>query len=122
RRLAPMLRGHRGRILAALALVTAWTVTVLSGPLLVRYAIDQGIKKGQPRALDRAVVGYIAVALISYGLHRAQIRSLSVVGEAFLRDLRIRVFDHLQRLAMPFYDREKTGVLVSRMTSDIDSL
>jgi hypothetical protein len=63
-----MLRGHRRRILAALALVTAWTVTVLSGPLLVRYAIDQGIKKGQPRALDRAVVGYSAVAVTSSGL------------------------------------------------------
>jgi ATP-binding cassette subfamily B protein len=45
-----------------------------------------------------------------------------VVGETFLRDLRIRVFDHLQRLAMPFYDLKKAGVLVSRMTSDIDSL
>ena len=122
RRLAPMLRGHRGQLLAALALVMAWTATVLSGPLLVRYAIDQGINKGQPRALNRAVVGYIAVALVSYGLYRAQIRALSVVGETFLRDLRIRVFDHLQRLAMPFYDREKAGVLVSRMTSDIDSL
>jgi ATP-binding cassette subfamily B protein len=109
-------------MLAALALVTAWTVTVLSGPLLVRYAIDQGIKKGQPRALDRAVALYIALALVSYGLHRAQIWTLSVVGETFLRDLRVRVFDHLQRLAMPFYDREKAGVLVSRMTSDIDSL
>src|SRR5690606_12712428 len=39
-----------------------------------------------------------------------------------LRDLRIRVFDHLQRLSMPFYDRSKAGVLVSRMTSDVDSL
>ena len=44
------------------------------------------------------------------------------VGEGFLRDLRIRVFDHLQRLSMPFYDREKAGVIVSRMTSDVDSL
>ena len=117
-----MLRGHGGRMLVALALVTAWTVAVLSGPLLVRYAIDEGIKRGQPRALDRAVVAYVAVALVSYGLHRAQIRTLSVLGETFLRDLRIRVFDHLQRLAMTFYDREKAGVLVSRMTSDIDSL
>ena len=44
------------------------------------------------------------------------------VGEGFLRDLRIRVFDHLQKLSMPYYDREKAGVIVSRMTSDIDSL
>ncbi len=47
---------------------------------------------------------------------------VSKAGEGFLRDLRTRVFDHLQRLSMPFYDREKAGVLVSRMTSDVDSL
>ena len=46
----------------------------------------------------------------------------AAVGEGFLRDLRVRVFDHLLRLSMPFYDREKAGVLVSRMTSDVDSL
>ena len=47
---------------------------------------------------------------------------ISRIGESFLRDLRLRVFDHLQRLSMPFYDREKAGVIVSRMTSDVDSL
>ncbi len=47
---------------------------------------------------------------------------ISRIGESFLRDLRLRVFDHLQRLSMPFYDREKAGIIVSRMTSDVDSL
>src|SRR3546814_849260 len=51
-----------------------------------------------------------------------RVRVRSRIGEAFLRDLRVRVFDHLQRLSMPFYDREKAGVIVSRMTSDVDSL
>ena len=59
---------------------------------------------------------------MSYVVHRAQIRVLSRVGEGFLRDLRVRVFEHLSRLSMPFYDRNKAGVLVSRMTSDVDSL
>ena len=45
----------------------------------------------------------------------------SQAGEGFLRDLRVKVFDHLQALSMPFYDRSKAGVLVSRMTSDVDS-
>ena len=48
--------------------------------------------------------------------------AIARIGEDFLKALRIRVFDHLQRLSMPFYDREKAGVVVSRMTSDIDSL
>ena len=54
--------------------------------------------------------------------YRFQVQLISRIGESFLRDLRLRVFDHLQRLSMPFYDREKAGVIVSRMTSDVDSL
>jgi ATP-binding cassette subfamily B protein len=68
------------------------------------------------------VIAYAAVAVASYFIFRVQVMAISWVGEGFLRDLRVRVFDHLQRLSMPFYDREKSGVLVSRMTSDIDAL
>ena len=65
----------------------------------------------------------MVVAIVAYFVYRPGRSSLvSEVGEGFLRDLRTRVFDHLQRLSMPFYDREKAGVLVSRMTSDVDSL
>ena len=60
------------------------------------------------------------VAIVSYGVYRAQVLLISRIGENFLRDLRVRVFDHLQRLSMPYYDREKSGVIVSRMTSDVD--
>jgi ATP-binding cassette, subfamily B, bacterial len=67
-------------------------------------------------------VAYIVVAAASYVVYRTQVRMLGRAGEGFLRDLRVRVFDHLQRLSMPFYDREKAGVIVSRMTSDIDSM
>ena len=65
---------------------------------------------------------YVVVALIAYASTRTQILLVSRAGEGFLRDLRERVFDHLLRLSMPFYDREKAGVVVSRMTSDVDSL
>ena len=75
-----------------------------------------------PAALNAAVVGYMVVACISYVAYRFQVQLISRIGESFLRDLRLRVFDHLQRLSMPFYDREKAGVIVSRMTSDVDSL
>jgi ATP-binding cassette subfamily B protein len=67
-------------------------------------------------------MAYVVVALLAYVANRLQIRLISQVGEQFLRSLRNRVFAHLQRLSMPFYDRSKAGVLVSRMTSDVDSL
>ena len=65
---------------------------------------------------------YVVVALVAYVVYRVQIMLVGRIGEGFLRDLRVRVFDHLQHLSMPFYDREKAGVIVSRMTSDVDAL
>ena len=122
RRVLRMLRPYRRSMLAALSMVVLWTGTTLAGPFLVRYGIDHGIKQDDSAALDRAVVAYVLVAALSYGTYRAQVLLISRLGESFLRDLRVRVFDHLQRLSMPFYDREKAGVIVSRMTSDVDSL
>lgn len=122
RRAFAMLAPYRRDMVVALAMVVLWTATTLAGPFLVRYGIDHGIKAGDPGALDAAVVGYIAVAIVSYVTFRFQVLLISRIGESFLRDLRLRVFAHLQRLSMPFYDREKAGVIVSRMTSDVDSM
>jgi ATP-binding cassette, subfamily B, bacterial len=122
RRAASMLRPYRREVVLAMVLIVAWTLTTLAGPYLVKYGIDQGITVGDGGALNRAVVGYIVVAALSYGVYRTLITVLSKAGEGYLRDLRVKVFDHLQNLSMPFYDRSKAGVLVSRMTSDIDSI
>jgi ATP-binding cassette, subfamily B, bacterial len=122
RRSARLLRPHRGRVIWSIAMVVLWTATVLAGPYLVRVGIDQGIKGRSAATLNAAVAGYVVVAVLAYLTNRWQIALLSRVGEDFLRELRNRVFHHLQRLSMPFYDRSKSGVLVSRMTSDVDSL
>jgi ATP-binding cassette subfamily B protein len=122
RRTAQLLRPQAARVAGALAMVVLWTGTVLAGPYLVRFGIDHGINGRDAGALNAAVVGYVVVAVLAYVTNRIQITLISRVGEDFLRRLRIRVFDHLQRLSMPFYDRSKAGVLVSRMTSDVDSL
>jgi ATP-binding cassette subfamily B protein len=122
RRAARMLRPYRRDTVLALTMVVLWTATTLAGPFLVRHGIDRGIKRRDGGALDAAVMGYVVVAVISYISYRFQVLLISRIGESFLRDLRLRVFDHLQRLSMPFYDREKAGVIVSRMTSDVDSM
>jgi ATP-binding cassette subfamily B protein len=122
RRAGRMLRPYRRDCAFALGMVSLWTATTVAGPFLVRHGIDQGIKAEDGGALDAAVIGYVLVAAVSYVTYRFQVLLISRIGESFLRDLRVRVFDHLQRLSMPFYDREKAGVIVSRMTSDVDSL
>ena len=122
RRSGAMLRPYRRQVLGACVFVILWTLTVLAGPFLVKFGIDNGIKHHDSAALDHAVIGYVVVAVVAYVVYRFQIVLIGLIGEGFLRDLRLRVFAHLQRLSMPFYDREKAGVIVSRMTSDVDSL
>src|SRR3954453_18300372 len=122
RRSFAMLRPYRRLMAFATILITIWTFTILAGPFLVKNAIDNGIKKGDAGVLNRDVAIYIGVAIVSYIVYRVQIVLIGLIGEGFLRDLRLRVFNHLQRLSMPFYDREKAGVIVSRMTSDVDAM
>lgn len=122
RRALPFLRPYRAGVWRAVGLLVVWTLTTLAGPLLVRYGIDQGVTAGDRAALARAVAGWVVAAGVGYVAFRRQFLVIAEVGEGFLRDLRVRVFDHLQALSMSFYDREKAGVLVSRMTNDIDSL
>jgi ATP-binding cassette, subfamily B, bacterial len=118
-----MLKPYRTQVILSAVVMILFTLAALAGPLLVRYGIDHGLSgKGDRAALDKAVLGYALVALASLVLSRQQILLVTRVGEQFLRDMRRRVFRHLLGQSMSFYDKEQTGKLVARMTSDIDSL
>jgi len=112
----------RRQAMWAMILVTISTLCTLAGPVLVRHGIDAGIKAKDERALNFTVVAYLAVTAIAYVVGRAQYVSLNSAGEGFLRILRVKVFAQLQRQSMAFFDREKAGVLVGRMTADIESM
>ena len=73
------------------------------------------IGDGNGRVLNIVVAAYFVVMVMSWRVEGLQINMMALVGEGFLRDLRKRVFDHLLRLSMPYYDRESSGVVVSRM-------
>lgn len=117
-----LARPYRRQLAGAFVLVVAYAATVLAGPFFVKLGIDHGIAERSGRNLNLAVAGFVVVAILAWWVERLQILVISRIGEGFLRDLRVRVFDHLQHLSMPFYDREKAGVIVSRMTADIDSM
>jgi ATP-binding cassette subfamily B protein len=106
----------------ALMLVTITVLCTLAGPVLVRHGIDAGIKAKDTRALNITVVAYLVVVAIAYVIGRMQYVVLNKAGEGFLRLLRVKVFAQLQRQSMAFFDREKAGVLVARMTADIESM
>lgn len=122
RRSGRMLGPYRRLFWLAMGTIVVYTLTTLAGPYLLKFGIDNGITKKNTGALNGAVGAYIVVAIVAYIVNRTQVLLISRVGEGFLRDMRIRVFDHLQQMSMAFFDREKGGVLISRMTSDVDSL
>jgi len=122
RRLWRYLRPYRGDIGVAAAALLAQTACLLAGPALVRYGIDHGLRDGNATALNRTATIYLGVAFAGAILGRAVILTVARVGETFLRDLRERVFRHLMSLGLDFFEREQTGRLVARMTSDIEAL
>jgi ATP-binding cassette, subfamily B, bacterial len=122
RRLRPMLRPYRGRIALAILLVIGQASCLLAGPALVRHGIDEGLRAHDSGALNLSAFLYLIAAIAGLFLGRAVIKMVARVGETFLRDLRSRVFRHLMSLGMDFFEREKTGTLVARMTSDMDAL
>jgi ATP-binding cassette, subfamily B, bacterial len=113
---------YRRLIFTAMGLVAMTSLCTVIGPLIVKIAIDQGLAKGRPGVLNATVVAYIAVVGISYLVQRLQYLAINRAGEGFLHDLRIAVFGRLQAQSLAFFDRNKTGVLVSRMTADIESM
>lgn len=112
----------RRQAIWAMLLVVITVLCTLAGPVLVRYGIDGGIRKSNTRVLNVTVVLYIVVVAIAYVVGRMQYVALNSAGEGFLRLLRVKVFAQLQRQSMAFFDREKAGVLVARMTADIESM
>ncbi len=121
-RLSRMLRPQRRAIMRAVFLLIIQTAALLASPLVVRYAVDAGLVGKSGRAINIAAVMYLVLAVASALLGRSVIWAVSRIGEDFLRSLRARVFRHLINLDLGFFEREKTGRLVARMTSDIDAL
>ena len=122
RRTFAMAAPFRKTMFAALICVIAVTLCTLAGPVLVRHGIDSGIRGRNSRSLNITVIAYIAVTCIAYLFGRAQYIFINRAGENLLRVLRLRVFSQMQKQSMAFYDREKAGVLVARMTADIETM
>jgi ATP-binding cassette subfamily B protein len=117
-----LIRPVRGLYLGAAAAVMVSTLITLAGPALVRYAVDAGINKDDMQPLNVAALIFLALALIKPWVVRAQILMAAPAGERFLDALRRASFDKLQALPLGFFEQQRAGVLVSRLTSDVQSL
>jgi ATP-binding cassette subfamily B protein len=118
-RIAPELKWP---FVGAIAVASLATLVRLLGPLIIRGGIDDGIAEGDKRAIITAASIYVGLLVIQYLASAAAQWTVAIVGERYLVKLRSVVFERLLRLDMGFYSRSKSGVLVSRMTADIESL
>ena len=122
RKLLALLRPYRGRVaLMFLALLVA-TAAVLAPPYLVGRAIDDGIRAGDSSVLTVVLVAFLVAGGLGWAATHAQTFLVSWVGQRALADLRSRIFAHLQSLSIGFYSRNKAGVLISRLTNDVQAL
>ena len=122
RRSLQFARPYRRMLGTAVGLIALSTVCAVSGPVFVKMGLDSGIGSKSAAALNIAVVGYAITVALGYVVGRLQYLAVNRAGEGFLRDLRVAVFDRLQAQSLAFFDRNKAGVLVSRMTADIESM
>jgi ATP-binding cassette, subfamily B, bacterial len=118
----PLTRPVQRLYLVAAAAVIVSTLITLSGPALVRYAVDNGIVKHEQHPVDVAALAILALALLKPLVVRVQTLAAATASERFLTSLRKRAFAKLQALPLGFFEQERTGVLVSRLTSDVQAL
>jgi ATP-binding cassette, subfamily B, bacterial len=117
-----LLRPYRGRVALMFAALTVAMAAGLAPPYLAGRAIDDGIRADDLDALTVIVLAFIATAGI-YGLATyAQTYLVGWVGQRALQDLRQRIFAHLQTMSIGFFTRRRPGVLISRMTNDVQAL
>ncbi|MEX2658882.1 MAG: ABC transporter ATP-binding protein [Acidimicrobiales bacterium] len=113
---------HRVAVAGVLGLVIIETVAMQVGPRLTQVGIDNGIREGSRTTLVVVAGLYLVAVAVNAAASSARIAWAGRVGESLMFQLRVRIFSHLQRLSVPFFTEEKAGRLMTRMTSDLESL
>src|SRR5437588_2539715 len=122
RGLAELLSPYRWRVLAMSVSLVAATGAALAPRPRAKRAIDDGITHHDVATLDWVVAAFLASALLYAIASYAQTYLVGWVGQRALQDLRVRLFSHLQRLSLGFCSRNRAGVIISRITNDVEAL
>src|SRR5713101_5841489 len=117
-----LTRPYRSRTaLSVVSLLTA-TATALAPPYLAKYALDDAVQGHAGTRLYLVIAIFIAAGLANWGMTYVETYLTGWIGERILADLRIRLFSHLQRLSLGFYERNRAGVIISRLTNDVEAI
>jgi len=125
RRLAVLARltaPYKTRTILSVVALLAATATALAPPFLSKYAVDYGIRERDLTALSWIVAFFLLAGLANWGMSYLQTYLTGWVGERILADLRNRLFGHLQHLSLGYYERNRAGVIISRLTNDVEAL
>src|ERR1700726_4302497 len=117
-----LLAPYRARAVLTLVALLVGTAASIAPPLLAKEAIDRGITHHDTPALAIVVGAFLASGLLLWAMTYTQTYLVGWIGQRALADLRIRIFNHLQGLSIGFYDSRPAGVLISRMTNDVEAL
>jgi ATP-binding cassette subfamily B protein len=120
-RLRRFVRPYRKQLLIGFGLIVADTLVTLAGPLLVQRGLQSGVLQGSEKVLFTASALFFLTVTADWLLTWTYTRYTGRTAERLLYALRIRIFSHLQRLALDYYDREMAGRIMTRMTTDVDA-
>src|SRR5437016_1283148 len=120
--LARLTSPYKARTSLSIISLLAATATALAPPFLSKYALDDAIGKNDLTKLWWIVGAFLLAGLLNWGMSYVQTYLTGWVGERILADLRNRLFGHLQRLSLGFFERNRAGVIISRLTNDVEAL
>ena len=122
RRLLRYLRPYKAQVAIALAAIIAASALQLVQPWLMKIAIDRYIATGDLAGLDWIAAAFLGTLLASFALEYVQTWTLQMTGQRIMYDMRLQIYEHLQRSDLQFYDRNPVGRLMTRVTTDVDVL
>src|SRR5437016_1825384 len=120
--LARLTSPYKARTSLSIISLLAATATALAPPFLSKYALDDAIGKNDLTKLWWIVGAFLLAGLLNWGMSYVQTYLTGWVGERILADLRNKLFGHLQRLSLGFFERNRAGVIISRLTNDVEAL
>ncbi len=120
--LAGLTAPYKLRTVLSVFSLLAATATALAPPFLSKYAVDDGIRRHDLQKLWWIVGAFLLAGLANWGMSYVQTYLTGWVGERILADLRNKLFGHLQRLSLGFFERNRAGVIISRLTNDVEAL
>jgi ATP-binding cassette subfamily B protein len=120
--LGPFLRPYRGAAIGAAIVLIIHTLLKLIGPVILQRAIDDGIRRSNPAVVTRYGIAFLSVAVGMFIALRFATLLMGWVGQHALRDIRVAAFRNVADQSLGFFEKERSGRLVARITSDTEAI